>query len=106
MAHSMLGRRRTVVVGVLVTGVALLCTVTLTGAFAGTSSTTRVNSARQQFAQHILKTQMARFMTAPAQAALHMQATGNRQFTQTAVGLPPVRASVGGATAAAIPSAQ
>ena len=105
MAHSMLGRRRTVVVGVLVTGVALLCTVTLTGAFAGTSSTTRVNSARQQFAQHILKTQMARFMTAPAQAALHMQATGNRQFTQGVVSLPPVRANIGKATAAAIPSA-
>ena len=105
MARSTLGRRRTAAVGVLVTGVALLCTVTLTGAFAGTSSTTQVNSARQQLAQHILKTQMARFMTAPAQAALHMQATGSRQFTQAAVGLPPVRASVGGATAAVIPSA-
>jgi len=105
MAHPILGRRRTAVLGVLVIGVALLCTLTLTGAFAGTSSTTQMNSARQQLAQHILKTQLARFMTAPAQAALHIQATGNRQFTQTAVGLPPVRTSVGGATAATVPSA-
>ena len=105
MARSILGRRRAAV-GVLVTGVALLSTVALTGAFAGTSSTTQVNTARQQFAQHILKTQMARFMTWPAQVALHIQATGNSQLTQPpAVGLPPARASGGEATAAAIPSA-
>lgn len=104
MAHSILGRRRTAV-GVLVAGVALLSTAALTGAFAGTSNTTQVNTLRQQFAQHILKTQAARFMTWPAQVALHIQATGNRQLPQPVVGLPPARASGGEATSAAIPSA-
>jgi hypothetical protein len=85
--------------------VALLSTVALTEAFAGTSSTTPVNTLRQQFAQHILKTQAARFMTWPAQVALHLQATGNRQLTQPVVGLPPARASGGEPAAAAIPSA-
>jgi hypothetical protein len=103
MARLILGRRRTAI-GVLVAGVALLSTLALTGAFAGTSSTTRTNAARVRFAQHILNTQAARFMTAPAQAALRMQATGNRQFTQGLAGLPPVSAHSGGATAA-IPSA-
>src|SRR5690348_18440796 len=69
LAQSIFGRRRTAV-GVLVAGVALLSTAALTGAFAGTSSTTQVNTARQHFAQHILKTQAARLMSWPTQGAL------------------------------------
>jgi hypothetical protein len=41
--------------------------------------------SRQQVAQHILKTEAARLMTAPAQAALQMLATGSKQLS---AGLP------------------
>ena len=64
MARLILGRRRMgVVASVLVAGLVLLCTAALTGAFAGTSNTAQTNSARQQFAQHLLKTGAAQLMT-------------------------------------------
>jgi hypothetical protein len=97
------GRRRSVV-SVLVIGLAVLCSAALTGAFAGTSSTPAPSVARQQFAQHILKTRAAQLMTAPAQLALHIQATGDNQLTPLVVGKPQV-ASTSGAAAAALPSA-
>jgi len=97
------GRRRSVI-GVLVIGLAVLCSAALTGAFAGTSSKTPPSVARQKFAQHILKTRAAQLMTAPAQLALHIQATGDNQLTPTVVGKPPVAATSGSA-AAAVPSA-
>jgi hypothetical protein len=108
MARLVLGRRRTgAAVSVLVAGLAVLCTAALTGAFAGTSSTTRTNAARQQFAQHILKTKAAQLMTAPAQQALHIQATGDRQLGQELVtGRPSEPETSGGqAAAAAVPPA-
>src|SRR5262249_38668525 len=94
------------VFGVLAAGLAVLCSAALTAAIAGTSdtSTSKSNTARQRFAQHILKTRAAQFMTAPALSALHIQATGNMQLTEPLVGRPPVRAQSAAATAA-IPSA-
>ena len=77
------------VASVLVAGLVVLCTAALTGAFAGTSNTAQANSAKQQFAQHLLKTGAAQLMTWPAQAALHIQATGDRQLTQALAGRPP-----------------
>jgi hypothetical protein len=103
VARLILSRRRSVV-GVLVIGLAVLCSAALTGAFAGTSGTTPPNVARQQFAQHILKTRAAQLMTAPAQLALHIQATGGNQLTPMVVGKPPV-AATSGLAAAAVPSA-
>src|SRR5215472_13637872 len=105
MARLILRRRRTgVAAGVLAVGLALLCSAALTGAFAGTSSTTRANSARLRFAQHILKTRAAQLMTGPAQAALHIQATGDRQLTQAVVG-QPLAPATSAAAKAAVPSA-
>jgi hypothetical protein len=104
MARLILGRRRTsAAVGVLAAG--LLCTAAVTGAFAGTTSSTRADSARQQFAQHILKTRAAQLMTAPAQTALHILATGNRQLTQAVASVRAVPARGAAAAAAVIPSA-
>jgi hypothetical protein len=108
MARLILGRRRTgVVASVVVAGLVLLCTAALTGAFAGTSNTTQTNSAKQQFAQHLLKTGAAQLMTWPAQAALRIQATGDRQLTQAPAGRPalPGGAAGGAAAAPAVPSA-
>ena len=63
MARLILGRRRMgVVASVLVAGLVLLCTAAFAGPFAGTSNTTQTNSARQQFAQHLLKTGAAQLM--------------------------------------------
>jgi hypothetical protein len=107
MTRSILGRRRRgVAVSVLAVALGLMSTAALAGAFADTSSTTRTNSARQQFAQHILKTKAAELMTAPAQAALHIQATGDRQLaTELVTGTPSAAASGGAAAAAAVPPA-
>jgi hypothetical protein len=109
MARLVLGRRRAgVVASVLAAGLVVLCTAALTGAFAGTSNTTQTNSAKQQFAQHLLRTRVAQLMTWPAQTALHIQATGDRQLTQTLTGVPPTLPSgaAGGAAAEpAVPSA-
>jgi len=105
MARLVLGRRRAgVVASVLVAGLVVLCTAALTGAFAGTSNMTQTNSARQQFAQHLLKTKVAQLMTWPAQAALHIQATGDRQLTQAPAGVPPALPR-GAAAEPAVPSA-
>jgi hypothetical protein len=108
MARLILRRRAGVVASVLAAGLAVVCTAALTGAFAGTSNPTQANSARQQFAQHLLKTDVAQLMTWPAQAALHIQATGDRQLTQALTGRPPAlpTGTVGGAAAApVVPSA-
>jgi hypothetical protein len=102
VARSIIGRRRSVA-GVLVIGLAVLCSAALTGAFAGTSSTP-LPTARQQFAQHILKTRAAQLMTAPAQLALRIQATGDNQLTPLVVGKPPV-AATSGVTGPAVRSA-
>jgi hypothetical protein len=89
MVRSIFGHRRTgVVVSALAVALALLGVPALAGAFAGAPSATRTESARQQFAQHLLKTQAAQLMTAPARAALHIQATGDRQLSQEAVTAP------------------
>jgi hypothetical protein len=102
MVRSILGhRRRGVAVSILGVALALLSTAALTGAFAGTSSTTKTITARQQAAQHILKTKAAQLMTAPAQAALHIQATGDRQLGQELVTGMPSEPEAGGAQAAA-----
>ncbi len=108
MIRSILGhRRRGVAVSILAVAIALTSTAALTGAFAGTSSTTPTNLARQQVAQHLLKTEAAQLMTAPAQAALHIQATGDRQLSQgLAAGRPSGPATSGAqAIAPAVPSA-
>ena len=100
--RSILGRRRKgVAVFILAVALALTSTAALAGALAGAPSTTRTDAARQQFAQHLLKTKAAQLMTAPAQAALHIQATGNRQLSQQLVTAPSEPAASGAQTAAA-----
>jgi hypothetical protein len=80
-----LGRRRIgAPVSILAVAVAAVTTVALTGAFTGarTAGPGAAGPAltRQQFAQHILSTQAAQVMTAPAQTALRMVATGSREM--------------------------
>jgi len=73
MTRFVHARRRTVVVAcVLVAGLVALSSAALAGAFAGTPSTAQVNSAKQQFAQQLLKNQAVR-LTWPAQLFLRMQ---------------------------------
>jgi hypothetical protein len=100
-------RRMAVVACVLVAGLTAFSSAALAGAFAGTPSTAQTNSARQQFAQRLLKTEAARLMTWPAQLALRIQATGSNQLTQALAGQAPVLpgGTTGGAAAPAIPSA-
>ena len=106
MTRLVLGRRTGVVAFVLVAGLVVLCTAALTGAFAGTSNTAQTNSAKQQFAQHLLKTGAAQLMTWPAQAFLRIQATGDRQLTPALAGRPALPSgTAGGAAAPAVPSA-
>jgi hypothetical protein len=84
MARLVLGRRRAgVVASVLVAGLVVLCTAALTGAFAGTSNTTQTNSAKQQFAQHLLKTRVAQLMTWPAQTALRSCGISRRKAIES-----------------------
>jgi hypothetical protein len=102
MIRSILGRRRKgVAVSALAVALALTSTAALAGALAGAPSTTRTDAARQQFARHLLKTKAAQLMTAPAQAALHIQATGNRQLSQELATGRPSEPPASGAPAAA-----
>src|SRR5262245_65076446 len=100
------GRRKGVVVFVVVAGLVVLCTAALTGAFAGTSNPAQTNAAKQKFAQHLLKTGAAQLMTWPAQAFLRIQATGDRQLSPALTGRPALPSgTAGGAAAPAVPSA-
>ena len=95
------GRRRiSAPVSIVAVAVAAVTTVALTAAFTGAltagSSASGPALTRQQIAQHILSTQAAGAMTAPARTALRMVATGSRDLS---TGLP-----AGGLSAAA-PSA-
>ena len=90
-------RRISAPVSIAAVAVAALTTVALTGAFTGAltagSSAPGPALTRQQIAQHILSTQAAGVMTAPARAALRMLATGSRSLSPglTAGGLPAAR---------------
>src|SRR5215831_10496071 len=102
MAGWARGRRRiSAPVSIMAIAVAVVATVAVTGAFTGALSAAAGPAApapsRQQIAQHILSTQAARVMTAPAQAALRMVATGSREL---APGLP-----AGGLPAGGLPAA-
>jgi hypothetical protein len=84
------GRRRiSAPVSILAIAVAAVTTVAVTGAFTGAltagSGTPGPALNRQAVAQHILSTQAAGVMTAPARAALRMLATGSRDLSP---GLP------------------
>src|SRR5690349_17315878 len=78
------GRRRRIgaPVSIAAIAVAVVTTVAVTGAFTGALSATAGPAgpapSRQQIAQHILGTQAAQLLTAPAQAALRMVAAGSR----------------------------
>jgi hypothetical protein len=103
MFRSILGhRRRGVVISILAVALAVPTTLALTGAFAATAPNTAL--ARQQAAQRLLKSPAARYMTWPAQVALHYQATGDRSFAQQ----PPIGSAsqpvLGSAQAAAGPA--
>ena len=89
------GRRRiSAPVSIVAVAVAAVTTVALTGAFTGAltagSSAPGPALTRQQIAQHILSTRAAGVMTAPAQAALRILATGSRDLSPRlpAGGLP------------------
>ena len=80
------GRRRiSAPVSIAAVAVAAVTTVALTGAFTGAltagSSAPGPALTRQQIAQHILSTQAAGVMTAPARTALRMLATGSRELS-------------------------
>src|SRR5260370_31518582 len=85
------GRRRRIgaPLSIAAIAVAVVTTVAVTGAFTSALSATAGPSgpapSRQQIAQHILSTQAAGAMTAPARAALRMLATGSRDLSP---GLP------------------
>ena len=108
MTRFVHARRRTALVAcVTAAAVVALSSAALAGAFAPTPSTAQTNSARQQFAQRLLKNQAVR-LTWPAQLALRMQASGSNQITQAFAGQAPALPSgTAGAAAAApaIPSA-
>jgi len=92
---------------VTVAGLVALSSAALAGAFAPTPSTAQTNSARQQFAQRLLKNPAVR-LTWPAELALRMQASGSNQLTQAFAGqTPALPTGTAGAAAAApaIPSA-
>ena len=89
------GRRRiSAPVSILAIAVVAVATVAATGAVTGASAAGSGASGpaltRQQIAQHILNTQAAQVMTAPAQTALRMLATGSRELSPgpSAHGLP------------------
>ena len=109
MTRFVHARRRAVAVAcVLVAGLVAFSSAALAGAFAGTPGIAQTNSARQQFAQHLMTTEAARLMTWPAQLALRIQATGSNQLTQALAAQPPALPSGtagSGAAAPAIPSA-
>jgi hypothetical protein len=71
-------------VSIVAIAVAVVTTVAVTGAFTNALSAAAGPAgpapSRQQIAQHILSTQAAQVMTAPAQAALRMVATGSREL--------------------------
>src|SRR5690348_8823822 len=98
MVHWARGRRRiSAPVSIVAVAVAAVTTVALTGAFTGAltagSGTAGPALTRQQIAQHILSTQAASVMTAPARTALRMLATGSRNLSPglPAGGLPAAR---------------
>jgi hypothetical protein len=85
-ARQARGRRRIgAPVSILGIAVAAVTTVAVTGAFAAGSGATGPALNRQMIAQHILSTQAAQVMTAPAQAALLMLAAGSKELSP---GLP------------------
>src|SRR5215475_12505672 len=104
MFRSILGhRRRGVVIPILAVALAVPTTLALTGAFAATAPNTAL--VRQQTAQRLLKSPAARYMTWPAQVALHYQATGDRSFSQQLLtGSPSFQQVLGSAPAAAVPA--
>src|SRR6516162_6310884 len=71
-------------VSIVAVAVAVVTTVAVTGAFTGAWSAAAGPAgpapSRQQIAQHLLRTQAAGLMTAPARAALRMVATGSREL--------------------------
>lgn len=80
MFRWILGRRRSsAAVSILAVGVAMLSTAALTISSAFTGASPRPTLSRQQVAQHILNTRGA-VLTAPAQAALQIVASGNKQL--------------------------
>ena len=87
MSGAAPGRRRRIgaPVSIVAIAVAVVTTVAVTGAFTGALSAAAGPAgpapSRQQIAQHILSTQAAGVMTAPAQAALRMPATGSRELS-------------------------
>src|SRR5215472_2961170 len=109
MFRSILGhRRRGMVVPILAVALAVPTTLALSGAFADTTSAAKTTLLRQQAAQHLLKSPAARYMTWPAQVALHYQSTGDRAFSQQMLAGSTSQSVLGGAQAAiapAVPSA-
>jgi hypothetical protein len=105
MLRSILGhRRRGVVVPILAAALAVPTTLALSGAFADSTSAAKTTLLRQQAAQHLLNSPAARYMTWPAQVALHYQATGDRSFSQQLLTGGPSQPVLGGAQVAAVPA--
>jgi hypothetical protein len=88
------GRRRRIgaLVSIVAVAGAVVTIVAVTGALSAAAGPAGPAPSRQQIAQHILRTQAAGVMTAPARAALRMVATGSRDLSPglPAHGLPAV----------------
>lgn len=79
MVRRFLARRRSAAVSIVAVAVAVVSTAALTISSAFSGATPRSHLSRQQVAQHILNMRGA-VLTAPAQAALQMVASGSRQI--------------------------
>jgi hypothetical protein len=105
MFRSTLGhRRRGVVVPILAVALAVPTTLALTGAFAASTSPAKTTLLRQEAAQRVLKSPAARYMTWPAQVALHYQATGDRALGQLQLPGSTSQPALGAASSAAGPA--
>ena len=106
MFRSILAHRhRTVAAAIAAVAIAVPSALALSGAFAASSpSPASIALLRQQAAQRLVKLGAGQHMTWPAQAALQMQATGNRSIPQQSATESPAGPAVSSAPAAAAPA--
>ncbi|MBO0825378.1 MAG: hypothetical protein J2P27_16240, partial [Actinobacteria bacterium] len=85
-------RHRGVAAAIVAVAIAVPSTLALSGAFAASSSNpANIALLRQQAAQRLIKLGALQHMTGPAQAALQMQATGDRSLSHRSLSGSPSR---------------
>jgi hypothetical protein len=93
-------RRKGAVTSIVAVAVTVPMSLALSGAFAASSSPIKTAVLRQEAAQHLIKIGEARFMTWPAQLALHYQATGDRQLSPLSLSGDLAQPAAGGSQVA------